>query len=179
MPTHVVLLRGVNLGARNKVPMARLRELLTELGYAEVRTFLQSGNVLLSSRRSGSRVAADVRAAIAGEWSLDIPVITRTVSELGAVLAADPLPGASADPRCYLVTFLDAPLSADGQKRLETGEFGDEQWAVIGREVYTWTARGIHDAKVIRALGSKAVGATGTARNWDTVRKLHALALDG
>ena len=173
MGTHVVLLRAVNLGARNKVPMPRLRELLTDAGFNDVKTMLASGNVVLRSPDSGSKVAQRVHSLIADEWGLDIDVIVRTPRQLRKILDADPIASAHDDPKRYTVTFLAEP-AGKAYAGLDPTAFGDETFAVLGSELYSWMPGGIHNSALAKALGR--VKRVGTARNWDTVTKLADLA---
>lgn len=174
MARHVLLLRAVNLGARNKVPMVRLRQLLTDHGYAGVATLLASGNVVLDAAEPGARVAATVRGLVAAEFGVDTPVLHRSPAQLRQVLRSDPIPGAAEDPKRYTVTFLAAPAGSafDG---LDPAAYPGEWFAVRGREVFAWYPNGLHASRLARDLARLALPA-GTARNWDTVRALVDLA---
>src|SRR5688500_1099201 len=105
MPRHVALLRAINLGAKRKVPMARLRELLTEHGYSDVVTYVQSGNVVLTSRKRPESVERDLRKLLSREFGFDIPVIVRSRDQLAALVERDGGPGTGQLPKWYLVSF--------------------------------------------------------------------------
>ena len=175
MPRHVALLRAINLGSRNRVSMAALRELLTEHGHGDVRTLLQSGNVVLTSRLSPARLERELQRQIADGLGVDTPVIVRTRDELAAVIEADPLGDAADDPKRYQVTFLAEEPDPEVARELSEADVAPERIAVVGREVYTWHPDGIQRSKAARLSGDRRLP-PGTARNWSTVTKLLELA---
>jgi uncharacterized protein (DUF1697 family) len=97
---HIVLLRGINLGARNRIAMPELRDLLASAGFGEVRTYLQSGNVVLSSDESPEQVARKCERQIAGRFGLDIQVVVRSRAELAEVVQRNPLGEVALNPKC-------------------------------------------------------------------------------
>src|SRR5947209_18300532 len=101
----VALLRGINLGPNRRVPMPALRELLGGAGFEGVRTYVQSGNIVLSGKGSPDAVAQRIRELIAAEFGLEVPVVVRTRDELADVVARDPLAGVVENPKLYQVTF--------------------------------------------------------------------------
>ena len=175
MPRYVALLRGINLGSRNRVSMPELRELLTAAGYGDVATLLQSGNVVLTSRVGARRLERDLQARIADALGVDTPVIVRTRDELAAVVERDPLGDVADDPKRLQVTFLAEEPSEEVARELAAADVAPERLELIGRELYTWHPGGIQRSKAERLRTSKRVP-TGTARNWSTVTKLLELA---
>jgi uncharacterized protein (DUF1697 family) len=176
MVRYIVLLRGVNLGARNRIAMPELRESLVGLGYDDVRTHLQSGNVLLSSDASPERVARDCERLIADRFSLDVPVVVRTRDELAAVVRRDPLGDVAVDAKRYQVSFLGAELDPGVVPKLSAATVAPEQFVVIGREIYAWHPDGIGRSRLAVLLSGRGLGVTATARNWVTVTNLLAMA---
>lgn len=172
--TQVALLRGVNVGRSRRVEMARLRALLADLGYQDVRTHLNSGNAVFRAGTPPEQTGRAIAAGIAEHLGLDVPVLVRTADELAAVVAANPLRDIATDPARYLVVFLpDAPepaVLAD----LDPGAFAPEAFRLDGREVYLWCPNGVHRAVLPAELESR--GLVGTARNWNTVTRLLDLA---
>ncbi len=156
--------------------MPALREALEDSGFDHVRTYVQSGNVVLSTRRSATRVANDVRALIKEEFGVDVAVVTRTRDELAAVVARNPLAKVAKDPRRYQVSFLDRALSKDAVAKLESLRDARERLVVDGREVYAWHPAGVARSKLWAALAGAGLGVTATSRNWTTVTNLLALA---
>lgn len=176
MPTQIALLRGINLGARNRVPMAELREHLTGLGYGDVRTLLQSGNVVLDADAAPERLAADLERELAERFGVRSPVVVRTREQLAAVVALDPLRGAVTEDRLYQVSFLSAEPPREALATLAAADLGAERYAHHGREIYAWHPHGIHSSPLARMLSDKRLGVLATARNWSTTVKLLELA---
>ncbi|WP_245160202.1 DUF1697 domain-containing protein [Blastococcus sp. CT_GayMR20] len=173
--TYVALLRGINLGKARQVAMPRLTELLTARGYADVRTHLRSGNVVLTSRVGEAELAADLSAAIEEEFGFAVPVVVRTGAEMGAVVAGDPFATEATDPARYLVTFLPEPPDPARVDALpKAGGGGD--YLVRGRELYLWLPDGIQNTPLASWKWDTLIGVPGTARNWNTVRKLAELS---
>lgn len=176
MGRRVALLRGVNVGGHNRIPMPELRELLTRAGFDDVRTYLQSGNVALTSPAAPDEVAARCRRLIGGHYGLDIPVLVRDRDELEAITRRNPLEAVAVDPRRHLVTFLDRPLDPEVATTLATTATAGERCAVIGREIFSWHPDTIARSRLWALLTGPGLGATATARNWTTVTALLAMA---
>jgi uncharacterized protein (DUF1697 family) len=176
VPRLIVLLRGVNLASRNRVAMPALREALAESGFADVQTYVQSGNVVLSSRKSPARVAGDVEHLLAERFGLEIAVVVRTRDELANVVERDPLGKVAANPKLYQVTFLPDEPDGDAVAKLEALATGGEKLVSSGRELYAWHPNGVGRSKLAARLAARELG--GTARNWKTVTTLLAMAQD-
>lgn len=161
MPPQIALLRAINLGSRNRVPMAELREKLSEAGYGEVQTVVQSGNLVLE--KPGD--ADDLRKLIKKWFDVDQPVIVRTAAQWRKVIEKNPLD--VPDGKRFQVVFF-----ADRVKKIDVGDIGKEEVAFAGREIYCSHPDGLQRSPLARKLG-KLEG--GTARNWNTVLKLQAL----
>jgi uncharacterized protein (DUF1697 family) len=172
----IVLLRGINLGPRNRIPMAELREALAEAGFENPRTYLQSGNVVLSSGMSEKRLASECKRLIAKRFGLDIEVVVRTRSELAKVVKLDPLGDVATNPKRYQVSFLAAKPSREVVGKLEAVAAEKERFVVKGREIYAWHPAGVARSKLWALLAGKGLGVAATARNWTTVTKLLELA---
>lgn len=174
MPTWVALLRAVNLGRINKVSMPVLREALTGAGFTDVRTYVQSGNVLLDSPlRSPAEVGAEVGRVVHERFGVDTPVVVRTGEQLRAVLDWNPFPEAAAE-RPKLVDVVHLTATPDPEKVEAMLATGGATVAHRGQEVVIdrvdATGRGSSD----RAL--RKLGVDGTARNWRTLTALADLA---
>jgi uncharacterized protein (DUF1697 family) len=176
MPRQIALLRGINLGSHKRVGMGPLRELLARLGYGDVRTYLQSGNVVLTSPASPERLQRELEQQIAEELGLETRVLVRTRDELADVIERDPLAGVADNPRRYQVSFLSAEPDAEVVRELGRVDVAPEQFVVSGREIYTWHPDGIQRSKLNKVLSERSLGVVATARNWNTVTKLLALA---
>jgi uncharacterized protein (DUF1697 family) len=152
--------------------MADLRELLTQLGYADVRTHLQSGNVVLRSASSPNSVVSQLDPALKQRFGFDVPVIVRTGEEMALVVDQNPLGEVATDPSRYVVTFLPVTPDAAAVASLDGKDFGPERSAVLGREVYQWCPNGQQNSLLLTALSKSGVTQSGTARNWRTVTRL-------
>jgi uncharacterized protein (DUF1697 family) len=172
----IVLLRGINLGAHNRIAMPELREALESAGYDDVRTYVQSGNVVLTSRDSAKKVSGDVEQLIADRFGLEIDVVVRTRSELAKVVERNPLRRQAKNPKRYQVSFLESKPAPKLVRELEEVAVDREEVVGIGREIYAWHPEGVARSKLWARLAGKGLGVTATARNWTTVTKLLELA---
>lgn len=173
--TLIVLLRGINVGGKAKLPMAQLREIATGLELDDVRTYIQSGNLVASTSLTPAAVAERLRAAIRGATDLDVPIIVRTAAQWRDVIEANPFPDAAAAGTTLHVAFLegDAPRELVG---FDAEEFAPEEFAVVGAQVYLHLPDGIGRSKLAVRLQRLPGASTGTSRNWNTVLKLADLA---
>jgi len=178
MPRQIALLRGVNLGPRNRVKMADLRALLAEMGLDDVRTHLQSGNAVFTSRAKPAALERDIAQRLAADLGVEAPVVVRTRDELAAVVARDPFAGVADDPKRYQVSFLSAEPDPEVVAELSAVDVAPERVVFDGREVYAWHADGIQRSPLARLLTDRRLGVVATARNWNTVTALLALADD-
>jgi len=169
---QIALLRGVNVGGNKKVEMARLRALMEELGYSDVRTYVNSGNLVFSGPRRSEK---HLEAAIAKHFGFDVPVVLRSRDDLAEIVQANPLGEIATDPAKYLVVF----CAAEATTGLDPADFAPETFHVRGREVYLWAPGGIGRSELAKRLAAKSIGEKSTARNWRTVEKLLALADEG
>lgn len=176
MPVIVSLLRAVNLGGRNRIRMEELRALYVELGFRAVRTYVQSGNVVCHS--SGARLPdlrRKIEDGIGRSFGFRPAVILRTLPEMRDVVAANPFAGREGiDPSKLLVLFLEAAPAAELQRAFNAASSEDSY--LIGAELYTYFPDGVSQARPQRPPVEKVLGVAGTARNWNTVTKLLALA---
>jgi uncharacterized protein (DUF1697 family) len=173
---YIALLRGVNLARNRRLDMKALATLLEELGYDDARTYLQSGNAVLTSPKSVAQVKRELERAIASELGLETEVFIRTKAQLAKVVAADPLRKVVKNPSWYQVSFLASKLPAKAARELEQADVAPEQVAVLGREIYAWYPSGMQRTGLTQLLTPRKLGASSTARNWNTVTKLLALA---
>jgi uncharacterized protein (DUF1697 family) len=172
MPTYAVLLRGINLGSHHKVPMPALRALLEGHGYDDVTTYIQSGNVVLTSKDSATKVETAIHDALKKEFGFDIAVMVRTRQQLKKVVDGNPFAKKAKDDGHLHVVFLAAKPKADKVKALTTADWGSDEVAVAGKEAYLHLPNGYGRAKLNNMLVEKRLGVAGTARNWRTTAKL-------
>lgn len=156
--------------------MPELRELLASAGFTDVRTYLQSGNVVLSSAASPEKVSKKCERQIAGRFGLDIEVVVRTRDELAEVVQRNPLGKVAVNPKRYQVSFLAAEPDPGVVRKLSAAATPQEQFVHIGRELYAWHPDGIGRSRLGALLAGRGLGVPATARNWATVTNLLALA---
>lgn len=172
----VALLRGINVGGRASLAMADLRTVATDLGYGDVATYIQSGNLVLSTSASAGQVADDLAAAIAAATSVAPAVMVRTRTQLAKVVRDNPfLGGAAGRDEAHLhVVFTDASARA-GLTGIDLAGFAPEEAVARGHELYLHLPGGVGRSPLAIALG-KQKGSVGTMRSWRTVTKLLAMA---
>jgi len=170
LTAYVALLRGVNVGGNNTLLMADLRAHFESLGLSDVRTFIQSGNVLFNS---ADDVRADtLEAAIAKRFNIETPVIVRTARQFATAARRRPFP--EADTTRLHVGFLRRDPTADKVAALELDQFAPDQAVVIGSEVYLSLPSGMARNKLPTYV-DRRLGSSMTIRNWNTVTKLLAM----
>jgi len=175
MARQIALLRGINLGSRNRVSMPDLRSALGEAGYEDVATLVQSGNIVVSSQKKPKAIEREITKLVLDEFGVEAATVVRTRDELEGVIERNPITDGPSTPKLFQVTFFSGEPDADAVAKLVGQDFGDERLEVIGREAYAWHPDGIQKSKLARELG-KGLRGDGTARNWNTVTKLLELA---
>jgi uncharacterized protein (DUF1697 family) len=173
---QIVLLRGINLGSRNRIAMPELRTLLTDAGFDDVRTYVQSGNIVLSSNASPEELARECQGRIAERFGLEIDVVARTRDELAEVVRRNPLGEVAVNPKRYQVSFLATELDPEVTRKLAGLAVSPERFVAIGRELYAWHPDGVARSRLWAQLAGRGLGVAATARNWTTVTTLLAMA---
>jgi uncharacterized protein (DUF1697 family) len=182
MASHVALLRGINVGGRNRVPMAELREVVSSLGHTGVTTYIQSGNVLFSTAESDTaKLAAALEAAIADAFGLAVSVVVLSRDELAGILDSNPYPG-EPNPKLVHVVFLNTESPPDLLDRIKAAEGAAvakgsrDTVTAAGSALFLHTPDGYGTSELaqvlFRVIGK---GIAATARNWATATKLLAL----
>jgi len=156
--------------------MADLRDWFAGAGFASVRTYLQSGNVVVRSERPAAELAQFTHRLIAERAGRSLPVVVRTRLQLRQVLARDPFDAESVAEKLYQVTFLASDAPKELSRELAGLAAGDERFVAHRREWYTYHASGIARSKLASRISARNLGLTATTRNWVTVRNLLALA---
>ncbi len=178
MSVLIGLLRGVNVGGHAKVAMADLRDLLTALGFHDARTLLQSGNVVFAGdARSSAALEARLEEKALERLGLRTAFLLRSVDEWADVVARNPFPQeAKSDPSRLHVMFLKAAPHGPAVQALRAGVTGPEAIRAGARHLYITYPDGMGRSKLTGTLIEKKLSTTGTARNWNTILKLAALA---
>ena len=174
--TFIALLRGINVGKANRIPMADLRALLEGLGHTDVTTLLNSGNAVFhATKGTSAQYATDIASAIARQMQLKVPVVVKSAQELDAIATDNPWASSAPDPSRLLVAFAQDALTLAGLNSISPLVVAPEEFAVGPHAAYLHCASGILESKAGKALLGKA-GQAVTTRNWASVLKLQALA---
>jgi uncharacterized protein (DUF1697 family) len=172
MPTYVALLRGINVGGKHKLPMKDLTELYVKAGCSQVKTYIQSGNVVFQTKGSAEPVCAKVSAAIEKTFGFSPPIILRTTDEMEKVTRNNPFLKAGAPEVELHVLFLaDVPKRADVES-LSQYSFPPDEFIVRGKEVYLRLPNGFGTSKLAAMRFDAKLHTVVTARNWRTVNQL-------
>lgn len=170
---YVVLLRAVNVGGRNKVPMADFRELLGRLGHGEVSTYIQSGNALFTSDRDDiGAMEAEIEDAIRSEMGVETSAFIRSADDLAVVIDGNPFGDV---PGCH-VSFLSSDPGDDRRASLDPASVAPDLFHFGDRALYLVYPNGVQGSKLTNTLIERRLGVKATARNWNTVNRLLALA---
>ena len=181
MKTWIALLRGVNVGGRNKLPMKALLPELQALGLSAVRTYLQSGNVVFQGAgKPAGRLAAEIGFAIGAKFGFAPQVVVLSARDLAAAAAGNPFPesAAAGEGRALHLFFLARAPRAIDRRRLDRVRAGGERWQVRGRCLYLLAPEGVGGSKLARQVET-ILGVAATARNWRTVLALLEVATRG
>ncbi|MEO0562180.1 MAG: DUF1697 domain-containing protein [Chloroflexota bacterium] len=177
MPTYISLLRGINVGGNKKIKMADLRALYADLGYGDVKSVLQSGNVVFDAHGDDpAAIRRAIEGAIQDAFGFEAGVLVLTVPRFRDAVNAHPFTEAHlAQPSFVRVVFLDELPTPDKVEALMAAIPGDEQVWHVGRALYVFYPSGGGKSKLDLNRMERALGVTGTARNWNTVQKLLGL----
>ena len=172
------MLRGINVGGHHPVKMERLRASFEALGFKQVQTYIQSGNVIFTgASKSQDDLRKKIETKLAKDFGFAIPVICRTAEQLGKAIRNNPLLKKPAcDPARFHVTFLSQAPSKAAWKQLQTWDMEPDLFACAGTEVYLHCPNGYHATKLSNSALEKALSAGATTRNWRTVNTLYEMA---
>lgn len=171
--SYIALLRGINVGGKNKVPMQTLRELIGSMGGTGVRTHLQSGNAVFTHREEDSLLlTTQLERALDDELGLIISCLVRTAADLRRVIEANPFPMDEVNGSRFLVVFLSGPPPLDKLATLDPAVYAPDEFRAGEREIYVNLPDGIRDSKLATHFTDRWLGMTASARNWNTVTKL-------
>ncbi|HEV3282276.1 MAG TPA: DUF1697 domain-containing protein [Acidimicrobiales bacterium] len=178
MPTYVAMLRSVNVSGRNRLAMDQLRALVAAAGFADVATYVQSGNVVLSGRGSPRSVGLAIAEQMTSDLGWSVPVLVRTKAELEAVLELNPFVRRGVDPKTLHVTFLADEPDPQAADALNAGHdrSGDDRVMVVDREAYLHCPGGYGRTKLNNTYLERRLGGLATTRNWRTVTALAGMA---
>ncbi len=177
--THVALLRGINVGGHHKLPMADLRALAESLGCREVRSYIQSGNLIFRPPEDGlAGLDERIADAIEADFDFRVPVVLRSRSEIEGVAERSPYRDLDGDPRFVLIGFFDREPEADRVAELDPEVSPGDRFEVLGREVHVHCPEGTARSKLTYTWFERQLGVTATFRNWRTLLKVQGMMED-
>ncbi len=177
MNSYVAMLRGINVSGRNKVKMDDLRELVTSLGFSDVRTYIQSGNIIFANDTdSPSEITGQIEGEISRRFGLDVAVVLRTRDDLAEIVENNPFLTQGADPAHLHVTFLAEAPDRALIDRLDIRNVAGDEYRLRDREIYLYCPQGYGQTKLTNAFWERRLHLPTTTRNWNTITTLLKLA---
>jgi uncharacterized protein (DUF1697 family) len=175
MAVFVALLRGINVGRAKRVPMAELRSLMATLGYGNISTLLNSGNVIFSAKGgAATRHAGRIRSAVAAEIGVDAPVIVLEAAQFAAAFSENPLLKVATDKSRLLVAFIQDSATLKEVAALTSSNWAPDALGMGKHAAYLWCRNGVLESKLAKAV-ARQLGDRVTTRNWATAEKIGAL----
>lgn len=181
MAIYIALLRGINVGGKNKIKMAELRAALESLGLKRVQSYIQSGNILFESDETEATLRQWIEQEIEKSFGITTKVIIRTASELKMIVTSCPFTDeqiteaqASSENECLYVSMLLEEPQPDRIEKLKAFDAKDDQYRIEGRDIYLLFRQSVRNSKLTVQLDK--LGVPATVRNWNTLNKLDALA---
>ena len=181
MNIYIALLRGINVGGKNMIKMAELKRVLESIGLCEVKTYIQSGNVLFKSNESEEDLRKKIEHAIETNFGFLVAIVIRTADELDEIIRNCPFSEeeiseaeSASETECLYVSLMTQVPVQDKMERLDVYKGENEKYQIIGREVYLLFRQSIRNSKIAINLHKLEVPAT--VRNWKTMNKIAALA---
>jgi uncharacterized protein (DUF1697 family) len=180
MPVYIALLRGINLGGHKKIKMEELRASLAALGFADVKTYIQSGNVVFKAAKvSDKALSKKIEATILSRFGHSVSVIIRTAEEIKQVIANNPfLEEPGVDQTKLHVMFLHEPPAQAAVKQLETLVLKPDQFRSLGKELYFYLPNGVAESAVMKKPIDRVLAIPTTMRNWRTVNTVQQMCTE-
>lgn len=178
MNSYVCILRGINVGGKRKMRMADLRQCLENLGFYNVSTYIQSGNVVFDGAKpiQIAELQNKIQQEIQNVFGFDVPVVVRNANEFQSIISNNPfLHKGTTAPEHLHVTFLGQPPSTFQANKLEDMKFPPDEFRLIGQQVYLYCAGKSSDSKLTNQLFERTLQVDATTRNWKTISQLAKL----
>ena len=176
MQTFIAMLRGINVSGQKKIKMADLQKLFESLGFQNVQTYIQSGNVVFESKESPQTIVKLIEEKIKDQYGWEVPVIVREKEELKKVSKSNPFIKEGKYPDRLYVTFLGKKPSVENLKKLDGVKYSPEEFILEGTNIYFYAPNGYGRAKMNNNFFENKLKVTATTRNWKTVNKLVEMA---
>jgi len=180
MAIYVAMLRGINLGPHKRIKMGELRKSCEALGFEQVKTYIQSGNVVFKAgKTSSAALGTKIENRIVSDFGFSASVIVRTSAELGDTITANPfLKQRGIDHGKLHVTFLSEIPAAPALKKLADFTVAPDQSRCVGKEIFLYLPNGFSGSSLWKVPWEKALAVVTTTRNWNTVNAIHQMCLD-
>ena len=176
MIKFIALLRGINVSGQKIIKMSELKLLFEEMGFQDVQTYIQSGNVIFSSKeKSGKKLEAKISASIKNKFGFDVPVIVINPKEIEYVLKNNPFIQKKKAVEKLYVTFLSETPSVENINKISRNNYSPEEYIIEGKHIYLFLPNGAGKAKLNNNLFENKLKVDGTSRNWKTIQKLSEL----
>lgn len=179
MTKYISILRGINVGGHRKILMADLRELYQSLGFENIITYIQSGNVIFETNKKNHNktFTKKIKEAIFEKYGFDVPVIIRSAEEIKNILETNPFAKKEGvDIKNLLLTFLEEIPDDDDLEKIKTFDFSPDEFQIIENNVFLFIEGSYHKSKLTNNFFEKKLKVSATTRNWKTVNKLLELS---
>jgi len=176
---YALLLRGVNVGTKNSLPMAELRAMLGKVGCTDIETYVQSGNAVFATKLGTAALTKAIEAALERYMGRPIATTLRTLAQMTAIVAANPFEKLATNPAYLCVTFLSHAPTKEEVAPLHAQPWQPERFEIARTEIYTWHPNGQGRSPLAAALGKLPLRGAVTTRNWNTVQRLVEMLDDG
>jgi uncharacterized protein (DUF1697 family) len=180
MPVYISLLRGINVGGHKRVKMEQLRQTFEAMGFEQVKTYIQSGNVVFKGAKvSTSALSKKIEERILRDFGFSVSVVSRTADEMAAAIASNPfLKERGIDPEKLHVTFLSEALGSAALTKLAELTAAPDQFRFLGEEIYFYLPNGTAESLLMKKPLDRILGVVITTRNWRTVNQLSGMCRD-
>jgi uncharacterized protein (DUF1697 family) len=177
---YIALLRGINVGGNKLIKMEKLRQSFEALRFEQVKTFIQSGNVIFKTPNTSTAILSKrIADRLLSDFGFPVSVMTRTAAELSATVAGNPfLKEPAVDPAKLYVMFLSDKPTADAVQRIATLTIAPDRFQCVGREIYLHLPNGAGESKFMKSPLDRMLSAVTTTRNWKTVNAIHQMCQD-
>ncbi|RTE55442.1 DUF1697 domain-containing protein [Arenibacter aquaticus] len=176
MNKKIAILRGINVGGKRKILMADLKSLCGKLGLENVKTYIQSGNLIFNSDRKNAELENDLEKAITEIFGFDVPIIVRTGKELETTISNSPFLDKDVDINHLHLTFLKEKPNKENIERTLAYDYGPDKFKIDNKDVFIFCAGKYHQSKLTNNFFEKHLKVGATTRNWKTVLKLSELS---
>jgi uncharacterized protein (DUF1697 family) len=179
LTTYLALLRGINVGGHKIIKMAALKELFESLGFADVRTYIQSGNVIFRSKEGGKQLRPKLQKELKATFGFDVAVVIRTAEEMGKIIASTPFsPDTLAEHESLYVALLGGTPTEDAIEDLLACRSDVDDFRLVGGEVYILLRQSSRQSLFSNSFLERKLGVPATTRNWNTIAKLAEMAAE-